>query len=235
MEISILLAQYQAMNVTHLMVDELEYELRIRGLNVVASRTQLERVLRNRLKEEKEQLDVVYKFVAESVESELKICYEILNEIRGELEKKRVSKAPEQKFKTRLIHVFFRMERLKPHIRDEDDLNNLAVKAGNCLRLLSVYFSVTSHLPAVRAAELALINESLNQMRSGTVSEAERREEEREEEEREEEEREEEEREEEVGNIDRSNEEEEEIIVQEPEAENSDKGEPEGDERNGNS
>ena len=165
MEMIQLSLQYHAMNPSHLMVDELEHELRIRGLSAVASRSQLERSLRNRLKEEKDQINGPFEWTHEPVENELKVRDEIVAEIRTELEGRRGRKAPDRKDKTRLLHVFFRMERLRKSATEEADLNSLGMIAGDCVKLLNVYYSVTSHLKEVREEELLAINESLNRAR----------------------------------------------------------------------
>ncbi|XP_058840771.1 uncharacterized protein LOC131696235 [Topomyia yanbarensis] len=165
MEMSHLMSRYHGMNTAHLSVDELEHELKIRQLAHDAPRSQLERVLRNRLKEEKNLSHVAVDFDCESVVNELIECDEKLNNIKACLEGRKAKKAPEQIYKTKLLHVLFRMERLKPNAVEEEDLNSLAMIAGDCVRLLNVYFSVTSHLPEVREAERTIINESINQMR----------------------------------------------------------------------
>lgn len=171
MEMLHITAQYHAMNPGHLTIDELEHELKIRGSTTDASRSASERTLRCRLKEEKDKSDVAFQFVSESVVEELEVCDGKLNGIKNHLEKRRSKRAPDQLFKTRLIHILFRMHRLRANTKKEDEINSLAVIAGECVKLLSVYFSANSHLPEVREAELAIINESLHQLRNEEVNE----------------------------------------------------------------
>lgn len=162
---SSLIAWYYAMNQSHLTIDELEYEMKIREIPLEASRSAAERTLRSYLKEEKGKSDVRLKFVSESVVNELEVCNDKLNGIKNHLEKRPSKKAPDQLFKTRLVHILFRMQRLKDYAEKEDELNSLALIAGECVKLLNVYYSATSHLPEVRDVELAIINESLSQLR----------------------------------------------------------------------
>ncbi|XP_055527265.1 uncharacterized protein LOC129719874 [Wyeomyia smithii] len=158
-----LLSQYRAMNTAHLTMDEMNYELKIRKLARDASRSQLERTLRNHLKEEKNQSNIAFEFVGESVVDGLMKCNETVNSIKTGLESRRSKTAPDKGFKIRLLHVLFRLERLKMYAEEEEDLNSLAIVAGDCVKLLNVYFSITSHLSEVREAEIAIINESINQ------------------------------------------------------------------------
>lgn len=162
-------AQYSTLNTAHLTVDELEHELVIRRMDKLAPRASLERALRSRLKEEDSQSNVTYDFAKVNVVEELETCDDKLNSIKAFLENRRSKKAPDQVFKSRLFHILFRMERLKDRELSEECMNSLAVIAGECLRLLNTYFSATSHLPEIRAAELAIVNESLNRMRGELV------------------------------------------------------------------
>ncbi|XP_062699068.1 uncharacterized protein LOC134284289 [Aedes albopictus] len=179
MEMTVLRAQYNALNTAHLTVDELEHELMIRKMDKIAPRASLKRALRNRLKEEDGQSNISYDFSKIDIVEELETCDDKLNSIKAFLENRRSKKAPDQCFKNRLIHILFRMERLRNRELNDESLNGLAVVAGECLRLLSTFFSAASHLPEVRAAELAIVNESLSRLREGLGQTNEEREEDR--------------------------------------------------------
>ena len=165
MDMAHLLSQYRGMNTGHLTVDELEHELKIRGIPFESSRSAAERALRNRLKEENELQNVVYDFACESVLNELDECELKVSEIQSHLENRKSKKAPEQSFKTRILHCIFRLERLRAHTTNEDELNSIAETAGACLKMLHTFFSISSHLPEVREAEFALINQSLAELK----------------------------------------------------------------------
>lgn len=102
MEMSLLLVQYHSMNTALLAVDELEHELKIRGIDQIAPRSSLERSLRSSLKKEEEQSNVQFEFANVDVDEELETCDDKLNSIKSYLEKRRSKKAPDQCFKTRL-------------------------------------------------------------------------------------------------------------------------------------
>lgn len=155
-------SQYYCMNTSHLTVDEFIHELAIRKLTREGSRSQLEKLLYSHLKEERKQSEVVYEFVSKSVDEELAVCEDKLDCIKKHLETSRAAKAPGQVYKTRLIHMLFRMERLRPHIVERNDMERLATVAVEIVKLLNVYYSITSNLPEVRAAEWELINQSIS-------------------------------------------------------------------------
>lgn len=166
MELATLQSQYYAMNAAHLADDELDHELQIRDVNMIGeTRSKQERTLRSLLKAEKERKTISFKPYWLTLVDELKWCDEKLVEVRKTLEERKSRKAPDQIHKTKLLHIFFRMERLKAHAKEEEDLNSIAIIAGVCSALLKTFFSITSPLAEVREAEVAIINESLRQMR----------------------------------------------------------------------
>lgn len=159
-----LLSLYRGMNTGHLTVDELEHELKIRDIPFDSSRSGAERALRNRLKEERELKHVEYELMNGSVLDELETCELKVSEIKSHLENRKSKQAPEQSFKTRILHCVFRLERLRTYTTKDDELNSLAETARACMKLLNTFFSISSHLPEVREAELALINQSLTEI-----------------------------------------------------------------------
>ncbi|XP_052567627.1 uncharacterized protein LOC128093834 [Culex pipiens pallens] len=164
MDLNQLIALYHGMDTAHLTIDELDHELRTRSMNDAASRSRKEQALRVRLKEEKSMLNVEFRFVSVSVDEELAVCDDKLSWIERHLETSRSQRAPAQVYKTRLVHFLFRLMRIKGRVSDERKLTNIATLARVCMELLNTYYSLTSHLPVVRAAELALVNESLTKL-----------------------------------------------------------------------
>lgn len=165
MELTIYKAQYYALNPAHLADDELHHELQAREYDFHdESRSKQERLLRSLLKAEKEKPRISFAVFWTSPLSEMEWCDKKLTDIRTKLEGLK-RKAPDQALKTRLLHIFFRMERLQPHTKEDADLSSIAMIAGECLRLLSRYFSISSPLPEVREAEATFVNESLKQIR----------------------------------------------------------------------
>lgn len=167
MDLSQLQAQYFALNAAHLADDELDHELLIRDVDMRdESRSKQERALRTLLKAEKENKEkITYKYDEIDLNDELKWCDGKLQAIKCILEGRKVQKAPDQKFKSKLIHILFRTKRLKSYFEAEEDLNSVAMIAGECIRLLAKFYSITSPLTEVREAELKILNESLRQMR----------------------------------------------------------------------
>lgn len=162
------------MNTAHLEHDELDHELQIRGVEMMnESRSKQERKLRGFLKVEKEKSNVNFRKCWTSLKGELKFCEEKLGVIKIQLENKSKREAPNRSFRTRLIHIFFRLERLQAHAKEEEDLNQLALIAGECVKLLNLFFSITSPLPEVREAETVIANESLRALREEVISEEE--------------------------------------------------------------
>lgn len=166
MELVHIETQYHALNTAHLDEDELDHELRIRDVVMNGeSRSKRERALRNLLKAEKEEKTVSFDYDGIALIDELKCCDGKLQGVKCILEGKKIRKAPDQKFKFKLLHIFFRMKRLKPRAEEEADLNSIATIAGECIRLLNRFYSITSPLPEVREAEITIANESLRQIR----------------------------------------------------------------------
>ena len=113
-----LISQYFGLNTAHLLEDELENELIIRKIEFGSeSRSVLERRLRGLLKEEKESkvLSFEYEKGWELLIEELDLCYDKVQEIREILLNRTAKSVPDQKYKSRLLHLFFRMLRVKAH------------------------------------------------------------------------------------------------------------------------
>lgn len=170
MELAHLQAQYHSLNPAHLADDELSHELLVRNVDMRGeSRSKQERTLRTLLKAERENKeDIDYNYDGIDLIEELKWCDEKLQAVKSVLEGRKVQKAPDQKFKTKLLHILFRIKRMKSFAEAEEDLNCIAVIAGECIRLLSKFYSILSPLVEVREAELKILNESLRQIREET-------------------------------------------------------------------
>lgn len=168
-----LVVQYFSLNPAHLLDDELENELMIRSIDCSAeSRSVLERKLRNELKREREQnaTGIDYKACWESLITELETCDGKVGEIKQILENRRSKAAPDQKLKSRLLHIMFRMLRAKPHCMEEADVNTISEIAGLCVRLLNTYYSLISNYAEVREAELGHLNNSILEARKALLS-----------------------------------------------------------------
>ncbi|XP_062708906.1 uncharacterized protein LOC134288341 [Aedes albopictus] len=134
MDFQSLLLQYRSMNTDHLLDDELEYELVIRGVEYSSgeSRDLKKRKLRHKLKEQREISDFSMEVIdsEEGCKKELMQVKEKLTKIRDKLENSRTKKTDMSAVQTRLIHLYYRLDRLK----DMVDVKGLE---GEVLRLLS--------------------------------------------------------------------------------------------------
>lgn len=148
---------YRFMNVLHLLDDELEHELKIR--KVVCSsgeprhtkRTKLRYVLRKQREEKTYNVEG-----CEDLDSEVEINQidEKLAAISVPLENKKVRKAMLPQFQTRLIHLYFRLMRLKER-KDTEGLE------GICCALLSDYFALPpTETPQDNNSQVDLVSSS---------------------------------------------------------------------------
>lgn len=109
-------SQYRSMNVNHLLDDELEYELVLRKVEYSSgeSRDIKRRKLRGAMKEEKDSNRFVSRSViVEARESESRQVEEKIAMIRDSLENRKAKKAEFPQFETRLVHLYFRLQRLR--------------------------------------------------------------------------------------------------------------------------
>lgn len=137
--------QYRSMNVNHLLDDELEYELALRKVEFTSgeSRDIKRRKLRNALKEERESNSFVSRRISEEArESELRLVEEKLAMIRDSFENRKAKKTELPQFETRLVHLYFRLLRLKK-VFNTGGLEQIA------LGLLNSNFSRNSRDPEV--------------------------------------------------------------------------------------
>lgn len=136
---------YRSMNVNHLLDDELEYEIALRKVAFSSgeSRDIKRRKLRATLKEERESNSFVSRRIAEEArEPEARQVEEKLTLIRDSLENRKVKKADFPQLGTRLVHLYFRLLRLK-QVFNTNGVEEIA------LRLLNEYFSVNSRDPEI--------------------------------------------------------------------------------------
>lgn len=160
--------QYFDMNTAHLLEDELNNELTIRNIEFGSeSRSALERRLRGQLKEERESKVLTFEYEKgwDLLIDELELCDDKIQEIKNILENRTAKSVPDQKFKTRLLHLFIRMLRAKVHTTEDADINTIKEMVGVCAKLLTNYFSPTSPFEEIRAAEAEIINSSIRQAR----------------------------------------------------------------------
>lgn len=136
---------YRSMNVNHLLDDELEYELALRRVEFSSgeSRDIKRRKLRNAMKEERESNSFISrKIVEEARDTESRQVEEKIAMIRDSLENKKVKKTDFPQLETRLVHLYFRLFRLRK-VFNTDGLKKIAQG------LLNDYFSRNSRDPEV--------------------------------------------------------------------------------------
>lgn len=139
--------QYRSMNVEHLLADEIEHELLIRQVAFKSSESvdAKKRKLRNKLKEQRETnvFAVVYLKKTDECKDELNRVDEKLAKIRDHLENRTPKKIELPAIKTRLIHLLFRLDRLKLNF----DTQGLELEA---MKLLDNHFTLLSVDPDTR-------------------------------------------------------------------------------------
>lgn len=139
-----LLLQYRSMNVDHLLDDELEHELVIRKVDYSSgeSRATKNRKLRRKLKDQREMGDFTVSLLdsEEECRREFGQVDEKLAKIRYRLESGKSKKTNMLEVKTRLIHLYFRLIRLKENF-NTDGIEEVVVT------LLKTYFSFLSEDP----------------------------------------------------------------------------------------
>lgn len=109
-------SQYRSMNVNHLLDDELEYELVLRKVKFSSgeSRDIKRRKLRGAMKEERDANTFASRSIAEEArESESRLVEEKITMIRDSLETRKAKKSEFPQLETRLVHLYFRLQRLK--------------------------------------------------------------------------------------------------------------------------
>ncbi|XP_062712466.1 uncharacterized protein LOC134289848 [Aedes albopictus] len=136
---------YQSMNVAHLLDDEVEHELVIRREKFSSgdSRDVKRRKLRGVMKLQRDKNDFTICLLKdEQIEAEFQEIDEKLAKIREALENRLVKKVDMPPLKTRLVHLLFRLRRLKEGKKfDTQGLENAAVQ------MLNNYFSFLSTDP----------------------------------------------------------------------------------------
>ncbi|XP_053698916.1 probable replication factor C subunit 1 [Sabethes cyaneus] len=139
--------QYRSMNVEYLLADEIEHELLIRqvAFKTGESIDAKKRKLRNKLRELRETNIVTLAYFENPAEceDELNRVDEKLAKIRDQLENRKPKKAELPVLKTRLIHLLFRLDRLKKNF-DTAGLESIAMK------MLNDQFSLLSVDPDAR-------------------------------------------------------------------------------------
>ncbi|XP_055616990.1 uncharacterized protein LOC129762589 [Toxorhynchites rutilus septentrionalis] len=133
--------QYRSMNVDHLLVDEIEYELEVRQVPFTESESRdvKKRKLRTILKEQRESnnFELTSCESQEECEKENQLLIEKIAKIQHQLESSKTKRVDLPPIKTRLIHLYFRVNRLKKNF-DTEGLEAIALK------LLNDYFSLLS-------------------------------------------------------------------------------------------
>lgn len=150
--------QYRSMNVDHLQDDEIEHELNIRLITCGSDdkRDAKKRKLRRAIKDESVKVVLITDPVqcaseADAVDRKLAL-------IRDRLENQNPKKVELPAFKTRLIHLYFRVMRLKEYI-DTDGLENSALK------MLNENFSMFSSNPNTSKREKKATRKALEKLK----------------------------------------------------------------------
>ncbi|XP_055613020.1 uncharacterized protein LOC129759569 [Uranotaenia lowii] len=170
--------QYRSLNVNHLLDDELEHELTIRAVKFTSgeSRDVKRRKLRNAMKQQRETNHFELLPVEENArESEFNLIDEKIAKIRDMLDNRRARKSMLAELKTRLIHLYFRLIRLKLVFNTQ---NLEAIP----LMLLNDHFSFLSNDPSLAAETSRRTLEYIEQLRDFDIGSDESRNEEEEEE-----------------------------------------------------
>lgn len=131
---------YHFLNVAHLLDDELEYELRIRNVDFSSGEPRHTKRIKLRyvLRKQREDNNFEDRELEESeLEAELNQVDEKLATIRATLESRKARKSVMPQLQTRLVHLYFRLIRVKKH-KDTEGLEAI------CGTLLREYFSLQS-------------------------------------------------------------------------------------------
>lgn len=159
---------YKNLLVHHLERQEIEYELQVRAVQFdkTDSRSALQRRLRDRLKEERDQAKVDCDILRckRSVDEEIKIIDENLESIRNYLEGKVRFEGIRDSLKTRIVHYFTRARRVQEIADLDDDLTDLDKILNTTRDLMNNYFSPFSPMQTIREEIVQQITHTLSNL-----------------------------------------------------------------------
>ncbi|XP_055537618.1 uncharacterized protein LOC129725612 isoform X2 [Wyeomyia smithii] len=140
--------QYKNLLVHHLEREEVEYELKIRGIEFTEQETRstIARRLKERLKVEKcnNNANIDFDRLETTVEEEIAIVDRNLKQIKDFLLHKKKYEGARVGLKTRLVHYFARVKRLTDNMDSEEDLNDIDT-IETCIRgTYNNFFSIFS-------------------------------------------------------------------------------------------
>lgn len=163
--------RYKSLDVSHLLNEELEFELAIRKIpfEVNEHDSIKRRKLKDKLKEEKlNSAPIIFQEPLGIVEEELEPIAENIKEITSLLEKSKLHARDKQKLQTRLIHYMHRLDIIRK-MRDAEKFVILLTGLDKNLKLLYTrYFTLLSDLPEVRKEVQASIDGKIRQMNKNT-------------------------------------------------------------------
>lgn len=125
--------KYRSMNVNHLLVDEVEYELAVRDVKFTSGESKdiKRRKLRNVMKSERDSGKYVSTPIdPQTQEKEFEMIDEKIARIKNKLENKKTKKAELPELETRMLHLYYRAIRLG-EVYDIDGLDAIALKMLN--------------------------------------------------------------------------------------------------------
>lgn len=140
--------QYRNLLIHHLDREEVEYELKLRGIEFTDQETRsvLVRRLKEKLKTEKasNNADLDFTRLDTTVDEEISIVDQRIKDIADFLSRKKKYEGNRIALKTRLVHYFARVKRLTDNTDNEDDLNDIDT-LQSCIRgTYNTFFSVFS-------------------------------------------------------------------------------------------
>lgn len=164
---------YTNMAVHHLDREEIEYELKIRGLPFTETETRaaLMRRLKEKLKTEKNRMNIDLDFdrLDTTVDEEIKQIDAKVKQIKDFLTNKVRFEGIRESLKTRLAHFFARAKRLPENTEREDDYADIDVLVSSIRGAFNTHFSLFSGQRDV----IEQLNQSFAMMLSGNRNESE--------------------------------------------------------------
>ncbi|XP_062714484.1 uncharacterized protein LOC134291138 [Aedes albopictus] len=168
---------YTGLSIHHLDREEIEYELKIRGLPFTETETRaaLMRRLKDRLKEEKgANRDLEFERLNTTVDDEIKIIDTRVKQIKDFLVNKSKFDGIRESLKTRLVHYFARAKRLPDNTDKEEDLADIDSLIASIRGAFNTHFSLFSGQRDV----IEQLNQSFSRMLSANNSAADKQNEE---------------------------------------------------------
>lgn len=159
--------KYRTLLVHHLDKEEVEFELDVRAVQFENTESVgvLRRRLREALKDKGEQVEVDFsKCNNRTVDGEIKLIDQNVEEIRDILEKKKSFEGVKDSLKTRLVHYFARCLAVQRVAEEDADLEDLDKLLGTVRQLYNTYFTLFTPIESIRKEVMLQISNSLTQL-----------------------------------------------------------------------